>query len=115
MTALKHQISIGELRDRVNIKKPTDSQTSSGSIEKTWATLATVWAKVEEKSGQEAQEAERETAFTKTVFTVRYDSNTSQVKKTWEIEFNSNLYEVTTVLRIGNINRFLQIETLLKE
>lgn len=113
--SLKAQIQIGELRDRVGIKQPTPTQTASGSIENSWATLATVWAKVEETSGQEAERGDRETAFTKTVFTVRHDSNTSQIKKTWKLEFKSNLYEVTAILRVGNIDRFLKIETLLKE
>ena len=45
------------LRHRVTIVKPVDSQSGSGMVSQTWATLATRFASVEPITGREAIQA----------------------------------------------------------
>lgn len=48
-------IDAGELTERVVIETPTKTQNDVGEATLTWATFATVWAKVQSLSGREAE------------------------------------------------------------
>lgn len=51
-------MDIGKLRHRVIIQSPTDSITDSGSLTQTWATHATVWARVMQTGAGERMAAD---------------------------------------------------------
>lgn len=48
-------LDAGELTERITIESPTTGQNELGETTLTWATYATVWAKVEPLSGREAE------------------------------------------------------------
>lgn len=48
---------IGTLRDRIELQSSTDALDAYGQPARTWATYATVWARVVGQSGGESQQA----------------------------------------------------------
>lgn len=48
-------ISAGELTERVTVQSATETRNTVGEATLTWATFATVWAKVESLAGREAE------------------------------------------------------------
>lgn len=69
---MSQKVKIGELRERVQIQRVTNTRDSMGAIIETWATLATVWAKVEPKSAGEQWRREQIQASADWTVTVRY-------------------------------------------
>jgi SPP1 family predicted phage head-tail adaptor len=48
-------IGAGELRERVTIRRQSNSKNpKTGGLERSWATVATVWAKIRSLNGKEA-------------------------------------------------------------
>lgn len=84
----------GELRDRVTIQTNTTAADGKGVYVNAWATLATVWAKVEAASGsQEGQDIASGTV-TYTV-TIRYLSTVSRENR---IQWGSRYLEILSAL-----------------
>jgi SPP1 family predicted phage head-tail adaptor len=50
------------MRHRITLETPAETQTVDGSVTRTWAPLATVWASVEPLLGRERFDAQREQA-----------------------------------------------------
>jgi SPP1 family predicted phage head-tail adaptor len=85
----------GLLRHRVTIQQVTEARDTFGGIERTWATLATVWAAVEPLSGREYLAAKQQEAETTTRIRIRYRSGiTSQMRVIW----GEASYEIVSVI-----------------
>lgn len=64
--------AIGKLRHRLRIDYPVDTDDGSGGTTRTWATLATVWARIEPLSASERVEADRIEAAVRHRVTLRH-------------------------------------------
>ena len=62
----------GRLRHRVTVQRATERRDSFGQVVKTWADVATVWARVEALSGREYLEARQMQRGTLTRITMRW-------------------------------------------
>ena len=62
----------GKLRTRVIIQKPSESQSASGEVTTTWATLAASWANIEPVSGRELLAADQMQATSRVRVRMRY-------------------------------------------
>lgn len=89
---------------RITIQQTTPSRNAYGEETLVWSTLATVWAKVENKIGgsNEAQEALRETSTNKVHFTIRYRSD---IKPKMRISYNSEYYDILFLHEISDRRR----------
>jgi SPP1 family predicted phage head-tail adaptor len=67
-------VRAGELRQRVEIQRRTDTQDSVGQPIPVWSTVATVWARVEPLSGREFFTGQQLAAETDTRITIRFFS-----------------------------------------
>ena len=65
----------GRLRHRVTLQRATESRDSFGQVVKTWADVATVWARVEALSGREYLEAQSLQRQVTTRMTIRWRSD----------------------------------------
>lgn len=65
-------IDAGQLRHRVEIQSRTTTRGTRGQETGTWATVATVWAKVEPLSGAEVTQARQQFASASHRVTIRY-------------------------------------------
>jgi len=63
---------IGKLRHRLRIDYPVDTDDGSGGTTRTWATLATVWARIEPLGASERVEADRIEAVIRHRVTLRH-------------------------------------------
>ena len=103
---LAQQIPIGNLDQRVIFEQDT-SELVQGEHRPSWEVVTTVWANVIESTGTESGELERETAFGKATFTIRY--NATLTNEAMRILWNGDYYDVTHVKTIAR-NRFMIIE-----
>lgn len=82
----------GKLRDRIALKSLTSSTDSGGFVTSSESTIATVWASINELSGNELLKAGREVGTRYAMFLIRYRSDISQKtvigydSKNWDIE-----------------------------
>jgi SPP1 family predicted phage head-tail adaptor len=76
MENLERILPIASLDELVTIEQASETRNAYGEVVKTWATLATVWAKVEDTTGvggnKEAFSSEKPTAFSRLKITIRY-------------------------------------------
>lgn len=63
---------IGTLRHRLRIDYPVDTDDGAGGTTRTWATLATVWARIEPLGASERVEADRIEAAIRHRVTLRH-------------------------------------------
>jgi SPP1 family predicted phage head-tail adaptor len=74
---------------------------------KTWATLDTVWAAVEDRAGSENYQAEQLTASRTTVYTIRYRDD---VLERMRILYRFKYYDIHSI-KYPDRNRYLELST----
>jgi SPP1 family predicted phage head-tail adaptor len=112
---LQSKEHIGNLDRRITLLSPSQSQTASGFVKTdSWTSVADRWAKVDYDDGREVFKGDRETAKTEVFFTVRNDSTTRTIDKTWRVQYDSKQFDITTITETGR-QRFFKIETELRE
>jgi SPP1 family predicted phage head-tail adaptor len=96
---------IGDLDHRIEIYQNVDLEAEGEQIPN-FKKIGEVWANVREASGQEKQSAEKETAFGRVVFTIRYDVDfkDEEHRIKWDDDFYDILY-----IRTVDRKRFLEI------
>lgn len=78
-------IAIGEMRERVTLQSPQRTPDGAGGADITWTSGASVWAKVEERHGQERLAGERLAAEATFALTIRYRSGiTTEMRVLWK-------------------------------
>lgn len=87
---------IGALRERITIEQVTETQSSSGHPSQSWATLATVWAKVEYKitGTDEDVIAGKKTAVNTTIFTIRKEN---AINEKMRISYDGSYYDIEAI------------------
>jgi SPP1 family predicted phage head-tail adaptor len=68
-------LTSGELTRRVTIQSPSDADDGGGGSERTWTTVATVWAKIEPGTGREFLAAQQLTPELSHLITIRWRSD----------------------------------------
>ena len=112
-TNLSKIVEVGSLDRRVAIQTATAATNEYHGETLTWATTSTVWARVDWQGGHETSEgAERKTAVSSVVFTIRY--LTAAKGKKVRISYDSQLFDVVNVKELGR-KRFLELHTKLFE
>ena len=98
---------VGAMRHRVSIRQYSSARDAAGGETLTWSELAEVWAAIEWKitSGEEEQ-AQRVTAGTDVIFTIRYRSDVNEKMK---ILWNSKLWNIRSLLPDNHLD-YLEIE-----
>lgn len=89
---------IGKFDQRVTLQRATDSTDSQGSVSKAWATLATVWASVENMTGQEATEGNERTASKGYRFTVRHQSALATLSAGDRLQWRAENFDLTAAI-----------------
>ena len=89
---------IGQLDRRIIIQTNTPAASASGAMASSWATHATVWARVTEQGGREFLDAEQTVAEQKAVFRIRY---LSTVTEEMRISYNGRFYDIQSIAELG--------------
>lgn len=87
----------GQLRHRLQIQEPTETALQSGEKAQTWATIATVWGRIEPLSGKELWEAQQTRATISHKITVRYGAS-PDLLATYRVVFGVRTFGLTAVL-----------------
>lgn len=102
---LQHKYNIGRFDRRIVIQSKTNISDNYNQPVPTWATFATVWASVDDKSGSESFRADQLTAYRSTVFTIRYLSG---LNETMRIKYNLQYYNIR-MIKSPDRNRSLEV------
>ena len=106
-------LSIGQLDRRIEIFKPTYAKDSYGQSIKTYATLLSCWAHIDWKASNRKEESQEQVQKTDLVFYIRNLGVT--ILGTYRIEYDSKTYIIHGIKEIDGRDKFLEIETKLKD
>jgi len=106
-------LSIGQLDRRIEITSPTYTTNKYGEETKTYATLYTLWAKVDWDSSNRKEESQEQTNRTDVVFYVR--NLGVDIKTTYRVKFESEEYTIHGIKQIDGREQFLELETRIKD
>lgn len=99
-------IAIGEMRERVTLQSPSRTPDGAGGANVAWTSGASVWAKVEERRGQERLAGERLAAEAAFALTIRYRSGIStQMRVLW----NTRVLNIVSLRDPDGRKRFLEL------
>ena len=97
----------GQLRHRVSIQEPEETQNLYGEPEVTWTNVATgIWAGIEPLRGREFFAAKQYNSEIDAKIVMRYRSD---VTAKMRVLHSSNEYYVDSVINVGERNRELQL------
>ena len=96
----------GKLRHRVTIKNFTEAADASGQVINTFATLATVWAKVSAKSGTEKTNEGTSNIQRTYDVTIRY---TGDLKETYKLIHQTRTLNIQSIVNIDDRDRTMQL------
>lgn len=104
-----------KLDRRITLQGYAEVKNDYGEKEISFSDIATVWANVQypNRGLSEAFHAQRETAVTTVLFTIRY--NDSYKDKKNRILYNSQVYDIISIVEKGERRQYLLIEAQLKE
>ena len=88
----------GELDRSIVIETPTEAQDDYGGRTPTWATFATVWAKVMPARGRESVAADQVVALADTVFRIYWLSGLTTKMR---VSYDGQLYDIAHLAEIG--------------
>lgn len=98
---------IGDLRDRVTLQSVSTVADSGGGRSESYATLATVWAKVSQDSGAEAWVAQTQRHVRSWTVTIRHRTD---VTGGMRVVHGSNTLEITGMRTLDDErNRWLEL------
>lgn len=90
-------MNTGEMDSRVTFQRPTVALDEFGDTIKTWATVATVWAKVQHLRGRELVSARQRVAELESTITARHSSILAAVDAKHRISIEGIDYEILWV------------------
>ena len=97
---------IGKLRRRITIERVTETQDTDGAVLETWSTYATVQASIEPISGREYFAAQSTQADVTHRIRIRYLSG---IVPKMRVSYNSRIFDILSVINVGERNRELQL------
>jgi len=99
-------LRIGKLRRRITIERVTETQDTDGAVLETWSTYATVQASIEPISGREYFAAQSTQADVTHRIRIRYLSG---IVPKMRVSYNSRIFDILSVINVGERNRELQL------
>ena len=102
----------GQLDRKIVIQTFTSSTDAFGQKNKSFSTLASVWAKVIEKSGTEGEESDQIVAVKEVHFLIRYRSD---INEQMRIVFDGKTYKIEAIINDDSRKSFQRIETRLAD
>jgi head-tail adaptor len=106
-------LSIGQLDRRIEVQSPTYTANDYGEQTKVYATLYTLWAHIDWKASNRKEESQEQVQGTDLVFYIRNLGVT--ILGTYRIEYDDNTYIIHGIKEIDGRDKFLEIETKLKD
>jgi len=93
------KIKAGDFNQRIKLKSLTTAQDDFGGITSTYSVLTTVWANKNVKTLRDIEEkfeGEELQSYGRFVYTIRYSSETKNIKSNWIVEEveTSDIYEI---------------------
>jgi SPP1 family predicted phage head-tail adaptor len=98
----------GQLDRRIAIQSFTTTTDDFGEVVKSFTTLANVWAKVEEKRGNEGEDGNQLVATKRVEFLIRYRSD---INEQMRITYNNETYKIEAILNADSRKAFQKIVT----
>lgn len=98
----------GQLDRRITIQTFGTTTDDFGEVVKSFTTLANVWAKVEEKRGNEGEESEQLVATKRVEFFIRYRSD---INEQMRVIYNNETYKIEAILNADSRKSFQKIVT----
>ena len=98
----------GQLDRRITIQSFTTTTDDFGEVVKSFTTLAEVWAKVEEKRGNEGEDGNQLVATKRVEFFIRYRSD---INEQMRIVYSNETYKIETILNADARKAFQKIVT----
>ena len=111
-------LSIGQLDRRIDLQTPAYTTNDYGEETKVYSSLKEVWAHVVWKASDRKEESQENVQGTDVVFYIRkigWDSSVIIEMGTYRIEYDSNTYIIHGIKEIDGRDKFLEIETKLKD
>ena len=99
--------NVGELDQRVTIRRETLASDSQGGSTATWADVVTVWAHVRPKGGREVVNADRVQGQTVYLFVIRYRDG---IRESDVMRWQGVDYNVRAILDRGGRRMYLELE-----
>lgn len=99
--------TIGELNERVSLRRMSLAPDGAGGQTETWAEYAAVWARVRPMKGQERQNAQRQEAAADYVVTLRYRDDVLEADK---IVWRGRDLNVRFISNAGVRSEFMDVE-----
>ena len=106
-------LSVGQLDRRIEVKAPDYTQNKFGEKTTTYATVYTLWSKVDWKRSDRGEENQEQTQSTDVIFYVRNVGVT--ILGTYQITYDSKIYIIHGIKEIDGRDRFLEIVTKIKD
>ena len=106
-------LSIGQLDRRIVVQSPTYTSNSYGEETKVYATAYTLWAHTDWKASKRKEESQEQVQGTDVIFYVR--NLGVDILGTYRIEYDSKTYIIHGIKEIDGREKFLEIETKLKD
>ena len=94
----------GQRRSRIVIQNPVKTKQANGSVNITWNTFATLWAKVETLEGRSREAAQASWPKAENKITIQYKSG---ILPTMRVSFNGTIYSILNVNNVDMRNREL--------
>lgn len=96
----------GELRHRISLQSPSKTRSATGAEVITYATVATVWAKIETVRSDEIMDQQRAGATATHKMTIRHRTD---IKPTWQVVWGGRTLRVDAPVIADNVNRSLTL------
>jgi SPP1 family predicted phage head-tail adaptor len=102
---------IGDLRHRVTVQRPVETQSDEGETIETWESLGTYWAAIKPLRGREFWQAQQ--AHNEVSHRVHMRANTLEIKPNYRLVFRGRVFNVLYVMDVEE--RRITYQILCKE
>lgn len=96
----------GRLNKRVILQTVSNAADGGGGVTETWADTATLWAHIEELSGDEGFEAQQVASRLSHRVTLRYRTNVTPQQR---LKYGSRILRINAVINPGQRNERLEL------
>jgi len=98
----------GDLDQQITIQTLSEAANDFGQRVQTFSTLANVWAKVEERSGNETENGNQIVATKRVDFVIRYKTGLNEMMR---IVYRGNTYKIQSIINEDARKAFMKITT----
>ncbi len=99
----------GQLNRRVELQQAVESRDPTGGTTRTWTTIVTRWAQILPLRGQEKFDAAQMDVQTNVKIRIRYYPG---IDATWRIKKGDTIYNIKSIINIGDRNYAQEIEVM---